>query len=65
MDYYDPYMDFLPTLKELVRTYQAFEAYAIPHVRLMGLSSVQFDIIATLANQAPMTFKELSQKKVM
>jgi DNA-binding MarR family transcriptional regulator len=65
MDYYDPHMDFLPTLKELVRAYQAFEAYSIPHVRSMGLSSVQFDVIATLANQAPMTFKELSEKTLI
>ena len=58
-------MDFLPTLKELVRAYQAFEAYSIPHVRSMGLSSVQFDVIATLANQPPMTFKELSAKTLI
>ena len=65
MDYYDSYMDFLPTLKSLVRAYQAFEDYSIPHVRSLGLSSVQFDVIATLANQPPMTFKELSAKTLI
>lgn len=58
-------MDFLPALKELVRAYQAFEAYSFPHIRSMGLSSVQFDVIATLANQPPMTFKELSTKTLI
>lgn len=58
-------MDYLPTLKELVRTYQAFESYAIPHIRSLGLSSVQFDVIATLANQPPMTYRELSEKTLI
>lgn len=58
-------MNFLPTLKELALAYQAFEAYSTPHIRSMGLSSVQFDVIATLANQPPMTFKELSAKTLI
>lgn len=58
-------MNFIPTLKELVRSYQAFEQYSVPHIRSMGLSSVQFDVIATLGNQPPMTFKELSQKTLI
>ena len=58
-------MNFLPTLRELVRTYQAFETYSIPHIRSLGLSSVQFDVIATLANQPPMTYKELSEKTLI
>lgn len=58
-------MDYLPTLKELVGTYQAFESYAIPHIRSLGLSSVQFDVIATLANQPPMTYRELSEKTLI
>jgi len=64
-DYIDPHMNFLPAIKELVRAYQAFEAYSGPHVRSMGLSSVQFDVIATLANQPPMSFKELSAKTLI
>ncbi len=65
MDYITPYMDFLPTLRELVRTYQAFEAYSNSHIRSLGLSPIQFDVIATLANQAPMTYKELSEKTLI
>ena len=58
-------MNFLPVIKELVRAYQAFEAYSSPHIRSMGLTSEQFDVIATLANQPPMTFKELSTKTLI
>ncbi len=35
------------------------------HIRSLGLSSVQFDVIATLANQEPMTYKELSEKTLI
>lgn len=58
-------MNFLPVLRELVRTYQAFESYSSTHIRSLGLSSVQFDVIATLANQEPMTYKELSEKTLI
>ncbi len=65
MDYIISYMDFLPTLRELVRTYQAFETYSNSHIRSLGLSPIQFDVIATLANQSPMTYKELSEKTLI
>ncbi len=65
MDYITSYMDFLPTLRELVRTYQAFETYSNSHIRSLGLSPIQFDVIATLANQSPMTYKELSEKTLI
>lgn len=58
-------MNFLPTLKELVRTYQAFEDYSAPHIRSLGLTPVQFDVIATLGNQPSMTFKELGEKTLI
>ncbi len=58
-------MNFLPTLKELVRAYQAFEGYSAPHIRSLGLTLVQFDVIATLGNQSPMTFKELGFKTLI
>jgi len=58
-------MNFLPTLKALVRAYQAFEDYSAPHIRSLGLTPVQFDVIATLVNQPPMTFKELGFKTLI
>jgi MarR family 2-MHQ and catechol resistance regulon transcriptional repressor len=57
--------DFLPTLRALVRTYQAFEAYSGAHLRSLGLTPTQFDIIATLGNQPPMTYKLLSEKTLI
>lgn len=58
-------MNFISTIKELARTYQAFEGYSSPHVRSLGLTPVQFDVIVTLANQPPMTFKELGEKTLI
>jgi MarR family transcriptional regulator, 2-MHQ and catechol-resistance regulon repressor len=58
-------MKFLPLIRELVRTYQAFEASSDRHIRKMGLTPTQFDIIATLGNQAPMTFKRLAEKTLI
>lgn len=56
---------FLPALRELVRCYQAFEAYSAAHVRSLGLTPPQFDIIATLGNTEGMTFKELGEKTLI
>jgi len=56
---------FLPAIRELVRCYQAFESYSSRHVRSVGLTTSQFDIIATLGNTAGMTFKELGEKTLI
>ncbi len=56
---------FLPAIRELVRCYQAFESYSSRHVRSLGLTSSQFDIIATLGNTPGMTFKELGEKTLI
>jgi len=58
-------MNFLPVLRDLAQAYQAFEDYSSRHVRAMGLTPVQFDVIATLGNQTPMTFKELGEKTLI
>lgn len=58
-------MDFLPLLRELVRSYQAFENFSAPHIKSMNLTSPQFDVIATLANQPPMTCKALGEKTLI
>ena len=57
--------NFLPMLRELVRCYQAFEQYSAGHVRGMGLTPSQFDIIATLGDTPGMTFKELGEKTLI
>ena len=56
---------FLPLLYELVRAYQAFESYSAAHIRNLGLTAPQFDIIATLGNTEGMTFKELGEKTLI
>ena len=56
---------FLPLLRELSGTYQAFEVYSSAHVRSLGLTPAQFDIIATLGNTPGMTTRELGEKTLI
>ena len=58
-------MNFLPALRGLVSAYQAFERYSAPDVKAMGLTTTQFDVIATLGNRPPMTCKELGEKTLV
>lgn len=58
-------MNHLRLVKELVQAYQAFEAYSAAHIKEMGLTTTQFDIVATLGNQPPMTCKELGEKTLV
>lgn len=55
----------LALVRELVRTYQAFEAYALPDIRRHGLGPAEFDVLATLGNTDGMTFKELGQRTLI
>jgi len=57
--------EFLPTLRELVRTYQAFDAFSSAHIRRLGLTSPQFDVIATLGNTQGMSCRDIGQKTLM
>jgi DNA-binding MarR family transcriptional regulator len=50
---------YLRTLRALARCFQAFERHSGAHVRELGLTPSQFDIVATLGNTAGMTFREL------
>lgn len=52
-------------VRELVRCYQAFEAYSSANIRELGLTPSQFDIIATLGNTAGMTSKLLGEKTLI
>lgn len=56
---------FLPLLRELVRTYQAFERHSAAHVQGMGLTPAQFDVIATLGNTEGMNPKQLGLKTLI
>jgi DNA-binding MarR family transcriptional regulator len=57
--------EFLPTLQSLVRCYQAFETHSAAHIRALGLTPPQFDIIATLGNTQGMTATELGEKTLI
>ncbi|MEM6452650.1 MAG: MarR family transcriptional regulator [Cyanobacteria bacterium P01_D01_bin.105] len=56
---------FLPTLRELVRTYQAFSRYSDSHIRELGLTPSQFDVIATLGNTDGMDMKALASETLV
>ncbi|WP_114636469.1 MarR family winged helix-turn-helix transcriptional regulator [Polynucleobacter necessarius] len=58
-------MNFLPTLRNLVSAYQAFEHYSASHIKTLGLTMTQFDVIATLGNQLPMSCKQLGEKTLV
>jgi DNA-binding MarR family transcriptional regulator len=59
------FMNFLPALRNLVSSYQAFERYSAPHVKSLGLTMTQFDVIATLGNQLPMSCRQLGEKTLV
>lgn len=56
---------FLPVLRELARTYQAFSTYSEAHIRQFGLTPAQFDVIATLGNTCGMTMGELGHRTLI
>lgn len=56
---------FLPVIRALASTFQAFEQFSAQHIRTLGLTPPQFDVIATLGNTAGMSCKELSQKTLI
>ena len=58
-------MSYMVLIKELALTYQAFEGYSSKHIKKMGITETQFDILATLGNQPPMTCKELGEKTLI
>ena len=51
---------FLSTMRELARAYQAFSSYSDAHVRELGLTSPQFDVLATLGGTEGMNMKDLA-----
>lgn len=56
---------YLRSIRLLAECYQAFEALSSLHVRTLGLTPAQFDIIATLGNTCGMSFKELGDKTLI
>ncbi len=56
---------WLPLMRELVRTYQAFATRSGRGVARLGLTAAQFDVIATLGNTPGMTFKALGERALI
>jgi DNA-binding MarR family transcriptional regulator len=56
---------FPSVLRELLRTHQAFLAYAANHVYTLDLTLPQYDIIITLGDTDGMTFKKLGEKTLI
>lgn len=57
-----PFMDLV---RELVWTWQRFEAVAQVHMRELGLTPAQFDVIATLGNTEGMTLGALAERTLI
>ena len=55
-------MEYLPTLRALVRAHEAFTSFTSPHVRSLGLTPTQFKVIANLGKESPLTYKLLSER---
>jgi DNA-binding MarR family transcriptional regulator len=56
---------FMPLMRELARTYQAFTNYSDAHVRTLGLTPPQFDVISTLGNTSGMSMNKLAEKTLV
>lgn len=56
---------FIPTMRSLVRAYQAFSVYAERHIRELGLTPAQFDVLATLGNTEGMHMNKLAEKTLV
>lgn len=56
---------FPSVLRELLRTHQAFLAYAATHVHTLDLTLPQYDVIITLGDTDGMTFKKLGEKTLI
>ncbi len=56
---------FLPAMRELVRAYQAFADYSAKHLRNLGLTPSQFDVIATLGNTDGMNMTDIAAKTLV
>ncbi len=56
---------FLPVIRELARCYQAFTHYSAAHIRELGLTPPQFDVISTLGNTPGMPLCKLAEKTLI
>ena len=56
---------FIPLMRELVRTYQAFAEFDARGHRASGLTTGQADVIFTLGNTDGLTFREIGERTLI
>lgn len=56
---------FIPLMRELVRAYQAFASYSDQHIRDLGLTPSQFDVLASLGNTDGLLMQDLAEKTLV
>jgi DNA-binding MarR family transcriptional regulator len=56
---------FLRSVRLLAQCYQAFERLSGRHVRELGLTPAQFDVVATLGNLPGLSFRELGERTLI
>ncbi len=56
---------FLGVLRELAEAYHAFSSYSAAHVRELGLTPAQFDVIATLGRTEGLALSEVARKTLI
>ncbi len=56
---------YLRSIRLLAECMQSFEKTSSSHIRALGFTDSQFDIIATLGNTSGMTCKELGEKTLI
>ena len=56
---------FILSMRELARSYQAFSACSETHLRSLGLTPSQFDVIASLGNTNGMSMGDLGEKTLI
>ena len=56
---------FLGVLRELAEAYHAFSRYSAAHVRNLGLTPAQFDVIATLGRTDGLPLSEVARKTLI
>jgi DNA-binding MarR family transcriptional regulator len=56
---------YLRSIRLLAECMQLFEKFSGAHVRRLGLTAAQFDVIATLGNTAGMTCKHLGENTLI
>jgi DNA-binding MarR family transcriptional regulator len=57
--------DFMPVMRALVRTYQAFSAYDMSGYTEVDLTVPQADVIFTLGNTDGLCFKDIGEKTLI